>query len=308
MERAIGERLHRISQPGTVGEAQFGAAGLTFNAPPGTRVALFQLSGELCYPDLAGAGISQYTVEPTPYAAATMIWCCQFSPLDQDGSGNPICSYGGTSLAATETIYHPGAFRNSNGYAMGLPSFGPGDRVWAVFNRQSGRWEILAPALGIWRFELAGYLMPGGSATAYLLPYGNGVYAANTQVELTVYDAIFGTLRGQAAVGSTPGTRGYAQYFPDSGRWEILTLEQKARWIRFSLAQDMGYQGSAAQATVLGYWDGENPAPQQGQQVTVRNIAVTGQYLFSGLTGNVGIASYDVGIDQYWIVQLECPT
>ena len=293
--------------PGASQSAQYGAAGVTFNGPPATRWALFQLTGELVYPNLAGAGTEHFTVEPTPYATARMVCCHQFDPDDKDPQEHPIRSYGGSSLSKQETVYHPGAFRNTAGYAIGHPAFRSGDRVFCVFNRQSGRWEIVAAALGTWRFELKTGLSPGGSATAYLLPWHDAAYGVDTNVEFTVYDAILGTLRGRARTETVAGSRGYARYMPDSGRWEITAIEQKARWIRFALAADMGYQTPNALASVLTYWDGSNPTPT-GANLTVQNCPATGQYLFSGLSGNIGLACYDVAYDQYRIVQLECPT
>jgi hypothetical protein len=274
------------------------------SVPPATRFALFELTGELIYPNLAGAGTSHYTVEPTPYAVARMVWCHQFDPDDKDADDYPLRGYGGTSLSKQETIYHPAAFRNSSGYAIGHPTLAAGDRVFCVFNRQSGRWEIVAPALSVWRFELTGDLPPGGSATACLLVWHDGAYGIDEDVELTVYDATLGTLRGWAGTETTAGSRGYAQYMPDSGRWEIVALEQKARWIRFQLAADLGHEDADAQANVLDYWDGCDPDPNAAG-VTVNNCATSSQYLFAGASGAIGLACYDPALDEYRIVQLE---
>ena len=90
-----------------------------------------------------------------------MIWCNQQQDADQDSDGNPIRSYGSSLRSKEVVVYHPTAFitpdyENGNpfgdgGYAYGTPSFSPGQRVYCIWNPQSCRWEILAPALNIWR-------------------------------------------------------------------------------------------------------------------------------------------------------------
>jgi hypothetical protein len=296
-----------MTHPRTLPHEAHRTAGTTLHAPPQPRLALFQLTGQLTYPDLEGAGSSHYTVEPTPYAAAKRVWCHQFDPDDQDGHGHPLRSYGGSSLSKEETVYHPAAFRNGAGYAIGHPTFRSGDRVFCVLNRQSGRWEIVAPALSVCRFELKSALTPGGSATAYLLPWHEGAYGFDAHVELTVYDAVCGTLRGWARTQTFPGSRGYAQYLPDSGRWEIVAMQQKARWVRFQLTQELTHGTQQATADVLNYWDGYAPSPNN--TVTVFNCAagLSSQYIFAGASGAIGLGCYDPAGDSYWIVQMECP-
>jgi hypothetical protein len=270
--------------------------------PP--AVALFELTSTLSYPNLEGAGTTHYTVEPSPWATARMVWCHQFQTSDQNAADNPIRSYGGSSLGQECTIYHPAARTNRNGYAVGLPTFASGDRVFCVWNRQSGRWEILAPPLDLWRFELKDGLTPGGSATAYLLPYTDD-YGEDRNVEFTVYDALDGTLRGRGRTDTIEGYQGYARLMPDSQRWEIVTMEHPARWIRFALTAAMSNQDSSGVASVLDYWDGNNPDPTL-VGVPVANCAISGgRHLFAGAAGAVGLACYNPGSDWYQIVQME---
>jgi hypothetical protein len=179
--------------------------------------------------------------------------------------------------------------------------------VFCIWNRQSGRWEMLTPPLPLWRFELKEDLAPGQSAAAYLLPFLEGQYQPDVYVEFTVYDALHGLLRGRGRGQAHRGTRGYARLMPDSRRWEILALERRAGWIRFRLTEALGFQTGAAEAEVLSYWDGEHPDPDQ-QGVVVLNCATSGpQYLFGGAVGAVGLGCYDPREDKYRIVQLECP-
>jgi hypothetical protein len=269
-------------------------------------VALFQLTSALGYPNLEGAGTTHYTVDPCPAATARMIWCHQFQTSDQDAAGHPIRSYGGSSLGGDCVVYHPAARTNGNGYAIGLPTLAAGDRVFCLWNRQNGRWEILAPPLSLWRFELKTDLAPGSSATAYLLSYA-GDYGENRNVEFTVYDALDGMLRGRGRSDTVAGYRGYARLMPDSQRWEVIAMEHPARWIRFALAAAMSNQDSSAVAGVLDYWDGNNPDPTHAG-VPVANCAISGgRHLFAGAAGAVGLACYNPGGDRYHIVQIESP-
>jgi hypothetical protein len=274
--------------------------------PHAPRVALFQLTSPLVYPDLDGAGAEHFTVEPTPCATARQVWCHGFDPDDKTPEGEPLRSYGGADNSREETIYHPAARRNAAGYAVGHPAFRAGDRVFCLWNRQSGRWEVLAPPLDVWRFELKTALQPGLSATAYLLPFDEA-YAEDAKVEFEVYDALVCTFRGRARSESRPGAQGYARFMPDSGRWEITAMQQPARWIRFSLTETLHYTDLTGTAAVLEYWDGYDPDPD-GAHLDVRNCAVSGnRYLFAGAAGGIGLACYNPEQDRYHVVQLECP-
>jgi ketosteroid isomerase-like protein len=274
--------------------------------PHAPRVALFQLTSALVYPDLEDAGTEHFTVEPTPYATAKQVWCHHFDPDDETPAGEPLRSYGGAANSREVTVYHPAARRNAQGYAVGHPAFHEGDRAFCLWNRQSGRWEILAPPLDVWRFELKTALQPGQHATAYLLPFDE-TYAENAEVEFEVYDALVGTLRGRAQTDSRPGAQGHARYMPDSGRWEITAMQQPARWIRFALTATMLYTDMTGTTEVLEYWDGYDPDPD-GEHLTVRNCALgSSRYLFAGAEGAVGLACYNPEQDRYHVVQLECP-
>ena len=102
-----------------------------------------------------------------PFANAQMIWCNQQQAEDVDGDGNPIRSYGGASRSAKWSVYHPTACseydQRLRGYAYGTPSFSPGQRVYCRWNPQSCRWEIMAPALNIWRVMLNGMYAPAST-------------------------------------------------------------------------------------------------------------------------------------------------
>jgi len=301
---ALLERADRNARPGATGEAQYGTAGVSFLAPPETRLALVQLTSELSYPDLEGAGTSHFTVEPTPSATARQVWCHQFDPDDKTPGGDPLRSYGGTANSKEETVYHAAVFRNASGYAIGHPTFRAGDRVFCVWNRQSGRWEILAPPLDVWRFELKTALSPGSFATAYLLAYAEG-YAENVHIEFDVYDALVGTLRGRAKTDSLAGTQGYAKYMPDSGRWEIIAIEHQARWIRFGLTGNLSHLDYGQSGQVLTYWDGFDPDPNNAGIWLLNSAGTDNSYTFAGRNGDTGIACLDPASDYYRIVAID---
>jgi len=303
---ALLARADRNARPGATGEAQYGTAGVSFFAPPETRLALVQLTSALGYPDLEGAGTSHFTVEPTPSATARQVWCHQFDPDDKTPGGDPLRSYGGTANSKEETVFHPAVFRNASGYAIGHPAFRAGDRVFCFWNRQSGRWEILAPPLDVWRFELKTALSPGSSATAYLLAYSEG-YAENVHIEFDVYDALVGTLRGRAKTDSLPGTQGYAKYMPDSGRWEIIAMQHPAQWIRFQLSADLSHMSYGVYGQVLSCWDGFDPDPD-GAGLWLLNAATltgNGTYMFAGHANDVGLASLEPATGYYRIVAMD---
>lgn len=140
-------------------------------------------------------------------------------------------------------------------------------------------------------------------------------YAADTARELTVWFPTAprddeGYANGEAPASS--GDRLVVFANPQSGRWEVvgkLTAGAKARWIRFGLTAALAYTDDTATATVLDYWDGDDPDPES-KGITVYNIAIntgTNRYLFGGANDGVGLACYDPELDRYRIVQLECP-
>jgi len=225
------EYVNRDARPGTAGRAQYGTAGVTFNGPPRTHLALFELTSAMVYPDLETASQTHFNLEPTPYTTdARIVWCHQFDPDDRTAGGAAVRSYGGASASPGETLYHPAAFRNGDGYAVGLPTFRPGSRVLCLFNWQSGRWEIISPPLDLWRFEMVEALSFGGSAQAVVIgwdPVGlkyTDDLPDQGEVNLTVYD-FQGRFSKMATQSGDAGALGWAKYLPDSDRWEIVTME-----------------------------------------------------------------------------------
>ena len=101
------DRLGALGRPGAAEEAQYGAAGLTFQAPPPTHRAIFELTEAMTYPNLDGAPSDHFDRDPTPFAKAKMVWCHQNDPSDVDAEGNPVSTYGGTAHSQEVVVWHP---------------------------------------------------------------------------------------------------------------------------------------------------------------------------------------------------------
>ncbi len=227
------DRLNALSSPGAGDEAQYGASGITFRGVAATHLGIFELQAGLQYPDLnspAAAPTDHFDRDPCAFAQANMIWCSHMQAADEDSSGNPIRSYGGADFSKTVLVYHPTARTNPAGYAYGTPSLSPGQRVYCIWNPQSGRWEIIAPALNIWRIMFNQTYAPGfDHATAYLVDDQNydAANMANSQ-QITVYfpDTFWaGVAKGASLSGenlAAAGTLAYAIWSPLRQRWEVL--------------------------------------------------------------------------------------
>ncbi len=217
----------RLAAHGPIVSAH-GSGGLRIAARDLRRIAVWQLSGPM--ERLVTGGKR----DDVPSAEAVPIWYF-------DANGSPPENQYGDAGACTRSmrVYHVGAFpgdqrdqlvalENNEGGALGIPKYHSGDRVYAEFNNQSGRWEIIGPAEDLWRFELKTALVPNGdpdvpsTADAYLVVYdaGQGCYV-RTGVEFPVADFL-------DIWDADPGCRGYAKRFADSHAdvgWEVLMME-----------------------------------------------------------------------------------
>ena len=238
------ERVNALSRPGAAQEAQYGTAGITFQGPPLARSAIFELTEAMTYPDLSNVPDDHFDRQPTPFANAKMVWCNQFEPTDVDSEGNPICTYGGTEFSQDVVVWHPGAVCSDgyrsyeadiggqypipSGYACGTPTFAAGDHVYCQWNRQSGRWEIEAPALNIWRVELDATMGP--LATQAIATLSDAACDQTIIAFRPESGHHFGVGRGGGTDGNgnaVEGTHAYAIWNPPRQRWEFLTGEFK---------------------------------------------------------------------------------
>jgi hypothetical protein len=204
-----------------------GASGLRLAGRDLRRIAVWQLGGPM------QRRVADGQRDDVPSAVARPIW--YFDAADPSPSGYQDAS----DYSRTVRVYHVHAFPGDQrdqivGVAagepgeLGIPRYTTGDRVYAEFNPQSGRWEILGPAEDVWRFELKTALVSNGSrdvpstADAYLVVYDAdlGRYV-RTDVEFPVADFL-------DRWDADPGSRGYAKRMADSQPsvgWEILTME-----------------------------------------------------------------------------------
>jgi hypothetical protein len=298
------EQVDSLARPGAAGQAQYGAAGIVFDSPRPTQLAIFELTDNLVYPDLSDASDDHLDREPTPYAPARQVWYQQHSPADQDSDGAPIGSYRAQPGEPATKVWYPQAMRNVAGYAMGTPPLGAGDRVTCYWNRQSGRWEILGEPWRVWRFELLTALLPGGTATANLLSCGDDHYRLQTEVEITVWDALQGAYWGRARNQSAAGSQGYAIYMPDADRWEILKLHDRAWRCNATLAAAMAAtDGYGSVNNVVATDDGWPPVGSTADTLHVANML--------GWAANIGAKckiEFNAAGGQWEFYQVQCPS
>ena len=192
------------------------------------RVALWQLTGPL------ERHVSDGIRDDVPSAPAAPVW---FFATDGSLPDNAYRHAGAGSRSSR--VYHVGAFPGDQrsrieavmaGQAgeTGTPKHGLGDRVFARFNNQSGRWEITGPAEDLWRFELKTALIPGAdrnvpsTAAAYLVVYDSaGGRYVRTNLEFQVADFL-------GVWDADPGCRGYAKRMADSYSsegWEVVVMQ-----------------------------------------------------------------------------------
>ena len=108
-------------------------------------------------------------------------------------------------------------------------------------------------------FELYTSLNLGGTAEAYLLqPDGEGWTApVNGDDLVTVQDPY-----SEGMWQGSSGYRGFAKKHPGGENYDIVFMEEIARWICYELLEDLpALPAGVAQATVLSYQDGKIPPP-----------------------------------------------
>lgn len=135
-------------------------------------------------------------------------------PVDYIRSTN---RYVASTDARQLLVYHSLTHRDTSNVPQGTPPVAPGERAWVIHHAASGRYELVRPALESARFQLSGTLSGGGSATASTVEWNGSSWGATTSI-LTVYDGL-----GSFSGGN--GDRGWATFWPDSGRWEIQQMD-----------------------------------------------------------------------------------
>lgn len=205
-----------------------GSAGSTSSLRDLRRLSIWQLSGPLERRVVDGIR------DDVPSAPATPI-----RHFTNDGQ-SALSSYGDASGATRSMrVFHVTAFPGDHRSQVvattqgqpgevAIPKYTTGDRVNAVWNQQSGRWEIIGPAEDLWRFELKTALVPNSdrdvpsTADAWLVVYDAalGRYVT-TGIEFEVADFL-------DVWDADAGCRGYARRLADSCAdvgWEVMIME-----------------------------------------------------------------------------------
>lgn len=201
-------------------ESWFSSAGRGFYTSSGEILALFELAEPFRTPQSADEG-------DVPFSpAARMLW------------RSPEGGYVGGTLGQPHTVYWPTA-GHSGGQPVGPPPLAPPARCTARWNRQSGRWELIA-AGPTWRwFEMTAGLSCGGSAEArtIVVDHEGTEYRGTPPGEtITVYDAL-ALFSKPPTAGDDPGALGVALFAPDRNRWEIVAMQTPGDFFG-TLAQD----------------------------------------------------------------------
>lgn len=238
------DQVNADALPGTAGLAQYGTAGVTFHAPPETLIGLFELTEKVWYPSDENPpvppGLS--SVPDVPYTLkARRIWV-----------NHPSNQYNQKDVSPDTVLYQPTCLRDADDTAWSTPSYGVGSRVYAAYNRQSGRWEITERPLYIARIEVRDGVvyMPGDASV--------DCHLADDPDEpiVTVYQPTshhnFGIARGGSGVYPHAGTEGYALWHPVRRRWELMVLN--AKLICEGRVTETGGIARGAAGTVELYW------------------------------------------------------
>ncbi len=205
--------LGRITAAGPLAVGT-GSAATALALPAPARLGLWELTEPMHIDEPSGV----------PAAAARAVW------LRRGGTPGSGPTYA-ASDARRARLFHPTGLPGTWGGPSpptAIPRFTLGDWVYAWWNPQSGRWEILAPAEDLWRFELKTPLVPHAlpevpaTAEAYLVVFDASLGGyVRTPAEFVVADFL-------NVWTAAPGCRGYARRMADSHPsvgWEVLFIE-----------------------------------------------------------------------------------
>jgi hypothetical protein len=211
------DQVNCLARPGATKEAQFGTAGIAFLDPPAARLALFELTGLVVYPQTSDAPTGYFDREPTPSASALLVWCHQHQAEDQVPGGGPVRSYSTTDGSPETTIWFPLTRRDANGYGVGPPVAQPGDRVLCLYNRQSGRWEaVQGPPFYMACWGKLDEQLNSGSLATVSLWWGSG----DSGLNVTAYDWL---LLGGTSLPAQAKVK--VEFFPQDNVWWVTGAE-----------------------------------------------------------------------------------
>ena len=212
-----------------------------------TEFAIFQISEIFEWANPVDQNDEYLDADPTPVAKGFRLNFQHASADDVDDESEDVLSYmpldsedyGPVDLE--EKLYAPMQFMSEIdrsdtgappiGYAIGIDNYTLEQRVLCMFNSQSGRWELTAPAETMWRFELTGD--PSAPTTPYIFSPGDSAYALclrkepvggdidpNDGMLIEIHDPL-NLYSGEFSLSGS--TRGYCKFFADMNRWEIIT-------------------------------------------------------------------------------------
>ena len=177
-----------------------------------------------------------------------------------------------------------------------------GERHLCWFHPDAGKY---LPVPGVqWHLAILDEdLTPSGSAEATVYRVNDsGAEEAVAGITVTVYGWwLADTIQA--------GKRVMAMQHLQSRRWYAVQLPSARPSIEFKLNAPLTTAQSSQDATVLAYWSGPNPDPDD-EGVTVYNMAtkVSGVYHWAGEIDAHGYAVWDDNLARFRIIDLECPS
>ena len=209
-ESDLADQLEAASRPTASMRAEYGSGSPTFDGGPPTLVGLFELVGYVNYPVTGGAH-DHYDRDPTPYARARRVYCHKFRSADT------FPGYGTVAAEPETNIYWPLCRRDDYGYGVAPPIALEGTRVMCVFNRQSGRWEVvMGPPYYIACWGMLDEQLNASYSATVSLYWGGG----DSGMNIRAYDWLL-------PVGShLPAySRVKVEFFPQDNLWWVTACE-----------------------------------------------------------------------------------
>lgn len=181
----------------------------------------------------------------------------------------------------------------------------------AFVERQNHKWVFIeALNTQMIPFELTADLVYGvapAADNAKILEW-NGTTWLVGSTAIRVFDwgnsgGTYGNWVGRAPAGAVKGYQGIC-IKASSGRYEIIWMEEQARFIKFKLSSQLKYNAASVGASQVENWDGRTPPVGS---VTVYNTEtdLAGTYQFWGPSDAVGYAVFDDKLGRYRIIWLE---
>jgi len=123
------ESLEKATHPGLIpGTVSHGQSGILLHPPPTTKIGLFEIVNEF---DIPSSSSSSGVGPDVPWTIEALAVWLNHNIDNHDTVDDP-----------TYTLYHPTCLLDGD-WPVDVQPVDPGQRVFAWFNPQSGRWEIL---------------------------------------------------------------------------------------------------------------------------------------------------------------------